>query len=675
MFMNKFLWILLVGLCCACSFKKSDEKSPISNPVVEDTPKPVNNNNNQSAKNPDPVNNEIQDDLSSNEIEADEVVENDKPQNVDKPEDDEIPPVNVIVDNDSDDNQSDSSGEGQVVPPVIDLITDSDGDGIIDHLEEGREKYLADIPKFVGEMLHEIKINTTFFQPSINKSITTEFLINTNQKDLVVRSGQNYLQKLVEDHASLAPRTQNHLMLPIEMDQLHIYSAPVVNESALHNFMVHKNELIRTGQRLDSVSFNLRNKIHFKSERFTHFRDLILEVYYYDYQSKKLEFIDFYKNVGSFEFNKDHLLDIPKVETRNTRILDNSVLKSGQFLYVKIKDFYLPQIQKNYSDLLKDVSKKSTLLLVNSPSGIEQYFVGNNGSPIYFRDLVARSLENYEIDENRFIKYRTYPVGEFRHEDQEGNWINILSKWHLATNLINNNPFTYQFLPSDVVFLNYSKSNDPVFITQDVASSFNNTSRGHVLQGEGMIPARTRAMKFIISSLVRLEPIIEESEEEVENCKQYNHAYRACVWGSSFYKKKVIKKKSIALRSNDMMMQDFLKYTSLNVDGFSYPLSRLVSDKHFNLQVGSGGKIILESRSSFLNILKGYGSDMVRFSLNHQRQEKVLEVGRVFERCNCKGACGGPVRDIGCNSIKDRGSLSMSRSIIDYTFFASAFIY
>ncbi len=551
---------------------------------------------------------------------------------------------------------------------------DSDGDALTDNID--KEPFLADLPYFEGEMMEEIKITSTFYNRFRDDSKDTELIVKSDDEELVLKKGGSYVKNLVEDSSILATVSVNSLMLPLNESDLNLYSAPIITDGVAHNFMGMSYDLKSQGYELDSVRFELRNRINLASDRFKSFRDIILDVYSYDYQTKRLEFLDSFKNTGSFEFNKDHHLDIPSIKTRNVRVMDNSVLKAGKFLYVKIKDFYIPEMNLNYSDLLKEVKKKTTPVVVNSPDGFKTYYVGTNGNPVPVTELIAKSLkENYEIGEGKFIKYGEFPVGEYRVETGDGERQNILSKWFIATNEINNNAFSYSFYPTDLVVLNYSRSNDPVFMARNVVSSLSDTQRGLVLSGEGLIPAKTRKIKVILSSLIAKEPYIVDTFETRQGWGNGTCGPAKNHTGTVIYKHTSIAFKDVPIFSNDPRFNEILKYTVIEIDGFEYPLIKLIEEKKFALEIDNENKIILESQESFLKSLKGFGAESVRFSMSHKRQDKNIEIGKYLHDCKCAQVNGPAFVNIFCRDVQDRGYTEQKAIPLNYSFYTSMFIF
>ncbi len=551
---------------------------------------------------------------------------------------------------------------------------DSDGDGLTDNLDP--EPYLADLPSFDGEMMEEIKVTSIFYNRSLNDTKETELIVKSEDEDLVLKKGGSYVKNLVEDNSILAIPSVNSLILPLSESDLNLYSAPIITDTVAHNYMGASYELKTKGYELDSVEFELRNRINLKSDRFKSFRDIILDVYSYDYQTKRLEFLDSFKNVGSFEFNKDHHLDLANIKTRNTRVMDNSVLKAGKFLYVKIKDYYIPEINLNYSDLLKEVKKKTTPVVVNSPEHFKTYYVGTNGNPALVTDLLKKSLkDDYEIGEGKFIKYKEFPVGEYRVETGDGERQNILSKWFMATNEINNNPFSYSFYPTDLVVLNYSRSSDPVFMAKNVVSSLSDTQKGLVLSGEGLIPAKTRKIKVILSSLIAKEPYIVDKFETRQGWGNGTCGPAKNHTGTVIYKHTNIAFKDVPIFSTDPRFKEILKYTVIEIDGFEYPLTKLIEEKKFSMTVDNENKVILESQEAFLKSLKGFGAESVRFSMSHKRQDKYIEVGKYLHQCTCAQVSGPAFNNIYCRDVQDRGHTEQKSTPLNYSFYTSMFIF
>lgn len=555
---------------------------------------------------------------------------------------------------------------------------DSDGDGIpnTNELESGTDPFVADVPVFKGEMMEEINIHANYYSRSEDKFEKGEMLVKSDDNESVFKKGSSLIRYVSEDTSAFAERSTNNIVTNISFNDINVYTAPIISDEVAHNFMSQISAMEENGYLLDEVEFEVRNKIRLESTYLKNFRDIVFEAYFYDYQSKKLEFIDYYENKGSFEFNKEHLLDIPSIKTRNTRILNNSVLKTGRFLYIKLKDFYIPELRKNYSDLMKEVRKKTVPLVINEPNNFQVKFVGTNGSPDSFVNIINKGLkDDFEIDNNTFIKYKSYPVGEYRHDTSNGERINIFSKWHVITNEIPNNPFSYSFLGNDVIVLNYSKSTDPVFLARDVVNTFIDTAKMKSLKGEPIYPAKTRKMKIILSSLFVKEPVIVESFSSRSGWGNGTCGPAKNHTGTVVYKHTALKFNDVPVLMNDSRFNEILKYTIVEIDGFEYSLSKLIEEKKFSLQIDENNKVILESQDSFLKSLKGFGVDPVKFSIIHRRQFSNIETGTYIHDCKCTQVSGPGYNEIGCRDVQDRGSVQQNSTPKDYTFYTSVFIF
>jgi hypothetical protein len=129
------------------------------------------------------------------------------------------------------------------------------------------------------------------------------------------------------------------------------------------------------------------------------------------------------------------------------------------------------------------------------------------------------------------------------------------------------------------------------------------------------------------------------------------------------------------LVSSDKRFSNFLQNTFLEIDGFEYPLSKLLNESKFTLQIDKEGKMILDSNDSFIQSLKGFGTESIRFSLFHRRAQRQIEVGSYLSRCDCASQCGGPAREIHCDRVGDRGSASKEPFYLDYSFYTSVFVF
>ena len=548
-------------------------------------------------------------------------------------------------------------------------LLDSDGDGLSDAVDSN--PYLADIPVFEGEMLEEIKIKTKFYNRPLNLFKETEMMVKSDDENAVVKKGMGLVRSLAENEAAIRSLNDDFISLNISSNQLDFYTAPVITDGVAHNFRAQSSDLENQGYFLDSVEFEIRNRINLKSERFKNYRDIIFDVFFYDYQSKKIEFIDSFKNVGSFEFNKDHLLDITNIQTRNTRIMDNSVLKSGKFLYVKIKDFYIPDLKLNYSDLMQEVRKNTIPVVINAPKDYKVFYVGTSGHPSSLIQLFKTSLKNeFEIDNNRFIKYRDFPVGEYRVDDGSGQRQTITSKWHILTNDINNNPFSYTFLPKDIVFLNYTKSDDPIFLPTNVANTFSETKKELVLKGEGFYPAKVRKIKIILSSLTYIKPTLISRFIQRNTCSQSGGIY-----GGVKYKNVRVDYIPKAITPEDEAFELLLSNTFVMIDGFRYSLKELITDGKFTFSIDSENKISFESTDVFIKNLKPFGSEMAHISLVHQPSVILYEVGEKIVECRCAVVGAGGATSIGCQGVTRLGAVKNEVFDQDYTFYTSLFIF
>jgi hypothetical protein len=349
---------------------------------------------------------------------------------------------------------------------------DSDGDGKSDSIEinEGLDPFVADVPIFSGSFFQEMKVTTNFYEPIRNSEESVSFQV---RQDLASENGIPYEERdfldsgsefISEQNALLAKRSSYrafHQTQDLGPDQLGYFSPPRMNDLKIFPYS-NRVALLSQTHDFEEIEFSIMNRLNFsfKGAKKT-YTDIVINLYWYDEQTREFKVIgsDFLK--GVYEFNHDYLVPL-NFKTNNKNLVKMISINGGRFLYLKVMDFKVIELNRFYKQILSGVQEKSVPVLISNKNKPILKYIGINGRPTQLKRIIDLATSNTsQIYNNEIVRIEDETNSTTIENDPYGDKGKVENKWFLLTSEITNSPFSYSFSPRDVINLTYLSSASP----------------------------------------------------------------------------------------------------------------------------------------------------------------------------------------------------------------------
>lgn len=365
---------------------------------------------------------------------------------------------------------------------------DSDGDGKTDLEEQksGENPFIADVPIFNGDFFQEMKVTTFLYNPGNNNEETVSFQV---RKDFASENGTPYeerdflsqsTQYILEQNSLLAKRSSYrgfHQVSDIGNDQLEYYSSPRMNDLKIFPYSSRIALLSETHQ-FEGIEFSVLNRLNFSFKGAQTFTDITINLYWFDDQRREFILIgsDFLK--GVYQFNRDY--HVPLTFKSNDKSLVKSIsINGGRYLYLKVVDFKIVEMNRFYGQILDGVKEKSIPVMVSA----RVQHIGLNGRPTDLKTILDRAvIDQVQIINNKIVRIGTQNDSVTIENDPYGDRSEVENKWFLLTNEIGNNPFSYSFSPQDTIALSYLSNRNSLDIIPSYFGSIASTENYQILK-------------------------------------------------------------------------------------------------------------------------------------------------------------------------------------------------
>ena len=487
---------------------------------------------------------------------------------------------------------------------------DSDGDGILDLLEDSRNgaKYIANIPVFTGDLFQEFKLTTTLYNMSNHAEENISFQV---RKDLISENGisfedRDYLsnsnQFLFEQSARLAKLNSYwgfHLPSEVTHDQLSYYSAPRMNN--LKTFPYSKR-LVETNltHEFEEIQMSISSQMSFEYDSAVSYSDVSINLYWFNDKTNSFEIVGSQVLEGVYKFNKNYNIPL-SFTSKNKNLVRSISLNAGRFLYLRIIDFRIIESNKFYNQLLSSVSEKSIPLMVKTNELTKLIYVGLNGKTATLETILNKAnIGKIQIRNSSVVR-----VGDTSNvQALEENLLSkgsFTKKWYLLTNEINSNPTTYSFSPQDVLSLSYiSKENSFDLIPTYFGSIIDST--------------KPQTIKTIILSKSNFSDLRINIKPEFVTAPINTMTSRVECFMSSLSKRCFDFKNNVkTLKGIDALLVSSLLY--LNINNHEFRLDKLIEQKKAFFKIQNSDFIEIRLSEDLLQELPASDSINLAFSI------------------------------------------------------------
>jgi len=279
---------------------------------------------------------------------------------------------------------------------TVEETLDSDGDGVVDHIEarEGSNPFIADIPSIDDYAIKELGLYFELLNEQNGDQELVFWLIKDEQvyfrldksAPRAMRRGEYLFESLVPS-MGFQSYFKQYLMEHNYNDELFSYSAPVFNEEEVFEISQRFLELNKKGYKVEKVHADITASFKVSSRKYSYFLNPVFDVYYRDHHDQIIH-VSTIRPEGKYSFNKTNLItfSLSDIEEGSDR---EALANAGARLFIKLSDFTIGDLGKRYSDVIKDIRKKSiqvTMLAIPEEGRLldkaKTIYVGTNGSSL-----------------------------------------------------------------------------------------------------------------------------------------------------------------------------------------------------------------------------------------------------------------------------------------------------
>jgi len=303
-----------------------------------------------------------------------------------------------------------------------DLNIDTDGDGILDHIErkEGSNPFIANLPVIEDYEIKELDVFLEYLNYKTNGLEILSWSVRDGSLYLgwdtetprAMARGQHLLEALL--YSEGVNSIQRKLIYNNNNDELFSFSDPIPLEQEVFEVSQRVLELKKQGYTAKGVRASLMSRIRISSNRFDLFKDPVFDIYFKDSHGK-IDHLGRFTNIGTYSFNQESNIWLSlRAGVGFVELLANG----GGRLFIKLTDFKIEENGKSYSELVRGVKEKSIPVnvlilpedndLLNKASTV---YVGSNGKSLEISEILKRASEGNTL-------------GGLKFSDEDGdNWI------------------------------------------------------------------------------------------------------------------------------------------------------------------------------------------------------------------------------------------------------------
>lgn len=357
------------------------------------------------------------------------------------------------------DNAKDSASTQQRKPqtgePVDELKKmDSDGDKLSDYdeLQQGLDRYVANLPKLRVNFLQDYNISVNFEDET---SFEMDTKIARDNPDFKYRVGNLFLKENSYNNAAKLGRFSGVSWGEIKQQDFSWVKYPDVDKEFYYN----KTREYRywSKAKVKESSIKLENTLKLmESPLFESIEQVELNFYYYSYTKESYILLHTEKLDRVFQSGIREDFEI-LISNPPQELIEDTYFRHGEFIISEVKDFYIPNLKMKYSDLLSSVKAKTIPIYKTTPFEYDLNYVAVNPNGEKFINLLGKlysdkfsvsedTLTQVEQFSNNLTDY-TY-LHEVSKEDK-------LGKWFVMTNKTKDHYLKHNFTTNDAITLSY----------------------------------------------------------------------------------------------------------------------------------------------------------------------------------------------------------------------------
>lgn len=356
---------------------------------------------------------------------------------------------------------------------------DSDGDLVNDKKEAelGRNPFVADLPKVKAQFLQDYRIKVLFKDESLFE-INTE--IARDDPDFKYRVGDLFLKENSLQNAAKFGRFSGVSWGDIKQQDFSWVKYPKVDE---RYYFDKKREYSQfKGKEIREIEITLENSLKLvESPIFRSIENLELSFYYYSYSKESFVQLHTEKIEKIFQSGvRDHFSIT--IQNPPKELLEDTYMRHGEFIISEVKDFYIPEYEISYRELLAGVKAKTVPVYRTTPFENDLNYVAISKGGESFINVLSRLYpEKFEVKDDQITQIEQFSnnlpsfkyLHELRGEDKTGHW-------YVMTNPLKQHFLKHRFTNNDAITLSYVTGDELSKRVSEVTPSF----RKNVFSGD-----------------------------------------------------------------------------------------------------------------------------------------------------------------------------------------------
>lgn len=331
---------------------------------------------------------------------------------------------------------------------------DSDGDMIndLDEINQGHDRYIADIPKLSVHFLQDYSININYKD---QESFILDTVIARENPDFKYRTGDLFLRENSLKNAAKIARFSSVSWGKIEQKDFSWIKYPRIDKSYYFE-KAREYKHWKKSHQIDS-SITLENSLKLlESPIFESIEEVELNFYYYSYKKESYVLIHTQKLDQVFHSGQREDFTIT-INNPPKELIEDTYFRHGEFIVSEIKDFFIPDLNIKYSDLMASVKAKTLPVYKTNPyeNTLDYVAVSNEGEE--FISILEKLLpKKFSVEENTLTQIEQFssnlPDYKYLHEISSED---KLGKWFIMTNKLKQHYLKHKFRNTDTITLSY----------------------------------------------------------------------------------------------------------------------------------------------------------------------------------------------------------------------------
>ena len=377
-------------------------------------------------------------------------------------------------------DDKDSSNRGTRSINDVRADVDSDGDLVNDkrEVELGRKPYVADIPRVNINFLQDYQIKVLFQDES-------DFIIDTkiarDDPDFKYRVGDLFLKENSLNQAAKFGRFSGVSWGDIKQQDYSWVKYPEIDER--YYFSKKRDYSKNKPKKVKEIEITLENSLKLdESPIFRSIEQLELNFYYYSYSKESYVQLHTEKIENTFQAGvRDDF--VIKIANPPRELLEDSYMRHGEFIISEVKDFYIPEYEVSYKDLLASVKANTIPVYRTTPFNNDLKYVAVAKGGESFIEVLSKWLgDKFEVQGNKLVQVEQFAnnLPSFKHlhelkaEDKSGQWF-------VMTNPLKQHYLKHKFTNKDSITISYVTGSELSKRTSELVPSF----RENIFSGSG----------------------------------------------------------------------------------------------------------------------------------------------------------------------------------------------